>query len=68
MFTVSTWASEKSNAKDKPQTEEHNDEYLLKVIRESNIALWDASSSKFDYMLKKLKNTPSTKILIFSLW
>lgn len=68
MYTVSTWASKASNAKDEPQTDKNNNGYLLKVIRECNIALWEESSSKFNYMLEKLRNTPTTKILIFSLW
>jgi len=42
--------------------------YLQQVVKETDISTLEASSSKFDWMLEKLRTTTSERVLIFSSW
>ena len=67
---MKTWANQKPGGEKNEEVEDKHKKntYLQQVIQEAVVGSWEASSSKFEWMLDKLKSTTGTKILVFSSW
>jgi len=64
---VQKWAKGNENNDNKDDKHQRKT-YLQEVVQEADISTWEASSSKFEWMLDKLRTTTGKKILVFSSW